>query len=69
MKPGAIDIIVGGLLGKKKDHKKDPTEDDEEESMDESIGLESAAEEIMDAINAGDSKALMKALKAFMEMC
>ena len=38
-----------------------------QEASDE-IGLEAAADEMMQAFNSGDSKALMEALKSFMQM-
>lgn len=37
--------------------------------VDNSIAIDTAAEEIMSAVDAKDTKALVSALKSFMELC
>lgn len=43
--------------------------DDKADDAEASGGLDAAAQEIMDAIQAGDVAGLSEALKSFMEMC
>lgn len=51
----------------KPEGKDDP--DAEKETSEESDGLDSAAQDILDAVESKDAKALKDALKDFMYMC
>jgi hypothetical protein len=43
--------------------------EDDEDDVDADLGLESAAEDIMSALDRGDAKKLAMALKSFMDLC
>lgn len=55
--------IIAGKLGEK------PVETENDVEQDKSIGLESAAEEIISAVHSKSPKAVVEAMKSFMEMC
>lgn len=58
------------LLGLPKKHSKDEeTDTDETSSTYEDEGLEAAAEEVLDAIEQKDAKALVESMKSFVELC
>lgn len=67
-KPGRLSVMIMDRLKKKGEGEKpsDMTEDDDSEG---DMGLESAAEDVISAVKAGDAAALAEALKDFYSMC
>lgn len=59
----SITTIISGLGAPEQEAKPDNVE------QDASIGLDTAAEEILKAVESKSPKALVEALKSFMEMC
>lgn len=67
-KKKAVSVLIARMKQPKEEQvSKAPEKDGVEQ--DSSIGLESAADEIMSAVESKNAKALVEALKSFMEMC
>lgn len=65
-KPSTV-IVARMKAGKSEEAPAETNEMGDE--VDSSIGLDSAAEEILAAVKSGDAKALKEALSSFMELC
>lgn len=67
-KKKSITLIMNKMRGKPEEMTEAPTNEMGDE-VDDSMGLDTAAEEILSAVASKDAKALKEALKSFMEMC
>lgn len=66
-KKKAVSVLIARMKKPSEEVSKAPEKDGVEQ--DSSMGLESAADEIMSAVESKNPKALVSALKSFMEMC
>jgi len=57
------------LIGKPSKMDEEEMEEESEEEEDEEMGLDVAAEEILDAVATGDKDSLKTALKSFVRQC
>lgn len=63
----SVSIIMGKLMGKETEPKEAPTQDGVEQ--DDSMAVDTAAEELMKAIEMKSPKAFVEAFKSLMELC
>ncbi len=66
-KKKAVSLIISKLGDKQEKVEQAPTVDNVEQDL--SMPLEAAADEILQALETKNAKALVEALKYFMEMC
>lgn len=71
MSKDRIDIIIGKLKGKpkKEEDSSDFVQKMGEEEGDSDEGLKATADELIEAIQSGDTDGVVEALKSFMAQC
>ena len=65
-------LIIAKMSKKPKDSESEyekPPMNERDEPVDSSMGLQSAAEELLAAVESKDAKAVMSAMKSFYDMC
>lgn len=66
-KKKSVSLIMGKLMGDKPEVSEAPTEDGVEQ--DDSVAVDTAAEELLAAIEAKSAKGIVQAIKSLIEMC
>ncbi|MEZ0208566.1 MAG: hypothetical protein ACAH17_00110 [Candidatus Paceibacterota bacterium] len=66
-KKKSVSLIMGKLMDKKPEVEEAPTEDGIEQ--DDSIAVDTAAEELISAIESKSPKAVVSAIKSLMDLC
>lgn len=66
-KKKSVSLIMGKLMGDKPEVSEAPTKDGVEQ--DDSVALDTAAEELLSAIESKSPKGIVAAIKSMIEMC
>lgn len=66
-KKKAVTLIMGKMLGKPEETQEAPSKDGTEQ--DDSVAVDTAAEELISAIEAKSPKGVVMAIKSLMELC